>query len=96
MATRSVRLDEGGEKMLAQLRRLTGMSTSALLRRGLAEYERIAREGRLERPYEICARLNLSRGGRAIAPAKRAKRAVRVARQLRFRDYVREKHRRGG
>lgn len=96
MAIRSVRLDEDSEKVLARLRRRTGMSTSALLRRGLAEYERVTREGLAERPYDIYARLNLGGGGWAIAPAKEATRAVRAARQLRFRDYVREKHRRRG
>jgi hypothetical protein len=102
MSTRSVRLDDAAERVLARLRRLTGLSISDLLRRGLAAYEQVTRNARSMRPYEIYARLELKSGGWAAASARKAKHGVHAAissrapRQQRFRDYVREKRRRWG
>jgi len=78
MGTRTVRLDDDSEELLARLRRLTGMSTSELLRQGLTAYERVVRGERPARPYDIYTRLDLGRGGWAVAPAREAKRAVRA------------------
>ena len=86
MAMRTVRLDDDAERALQRLRKLTGLSISEVLKRGLAAYERAAsREGQV-RPYEIYARLDLGAGGWSFAPASQAKRAAKEA--------IRRKHRR--
>ena len=86
MAMRTVRLDDNAERALERLRKVTGLSISEVLRRGLAAYARAAsREGQV-RPYEIYARLDLGAGGWSIAAASEAKRAVKEA--------IRRKHRR--
>jgi hypothetical protein len=84
MGTRTVRLDEDAERALARLRRLTGLSISEVLKRGLAAYEQAALREPPVRPYDVYARLDLGRGGWAVAPAREAKRAVR--------DVIRRKH----
>jgi hypothetical protein len=84
MGTRTVRLDDDAERALARLRRLTGLSISEVLKRGLAAYEQVAAREPTARPYEVYARLDLGRGGWAIAPARDAKKAVR--------DVIRRKH----
>jgi hypothetical protein len=84
MGTRTVRLDDAAERTLARLRKLTGLSISEVLKRGLAAYEQTALREPTARPYEVYAQLDLGRGGWAIAPAREAKRAAREA--------VRRKH----
>ena len=86
MAARTVRLDEDAEKVLARLRKLTGLSISDVLKRGLMAYEKTAaNEGEL-RPYELYKKMDLGEGGWSLAPARDAKRAVAQA--------IRRKHRR--
>jgi hypothetical protein len=79
MGIRTVRLDEDTEATLARLRRATGMSISEVLKRGLKAYEQLALQEREVRPYEIYKRLDLGKGGWALAPASDAKHAVREA-----------------
>jgi hypothetical protein len=77
MATRTVRLDDEAERVLAELRRLTGLSVSGVLKRGLAA----AREEERRRhvvPFDVYRRIDLGPGGYARAPARRAKEAVRT------------------
>lgn len=76
MGTRTVRLDDEAERTLAELRRLTGLSISEVLKRGLIAFQRSAQEGVAERPYDVYRRLDLGPGGYAEAPAARAKAAV--------------------
>jgi hypothetical protein len=86
MTTRTVRLDEDAERTLARLRKLTRLSISEVLKRGLAAYEQSAlRESHLK-PYDIYARLDLGAGGASLGPARDAKRLLREA--------IRAKHRR--
>lgn len=86
MGTRTVRLDDEAERTLAELRRLTGLSISEVLKRGLIAFQRSALEGAAERPYDIYSRLDLGPGGSAAAPAARARAAVAGA--------IAKKHRR--
>lgn len=79
MATRTVRLDDEAETTLARLRRMTGLSMSEVLKRGLAAYEREAAAEASRRPYDIYSALDLGPGGYAAAPARRAKAAVAEA-----------------
>ena len=84
MATRTVRLDAGAEKTLARLRAKSGLSVTDVLKRGLAAYAENERRAREPSAYAIYQRLDLGRGGWAIAPASDVKRAVK--------DAIRRKH----
>ncbi len=85
MGTRTVRLDEEAEKTLTMLRRVTGLSISEVLKRGLLAYETTALQKAGEKPYDVFCRLDLGEGGYAVAPAKEAKSAVA--------DVIKRKHR---
>ena len=84
MGTRTVRLDDEAEKSLENLRHLTGLSISEVLKRGLRVYERQALEEVNRRPYDIYRELDLGPGGYARAPARAAKSAIA--------DFIRRKH----
>jgi predicted CopG family antitoxin len=62
MATRTVRLDDEAETTLERLRRITGLSISEVLKRGLAAYETQARAEASRRPYDIYRKLELVHG----------------------------------
>lgn len=80
MATRTVRLDPEAERTLASLTRMTGLSISEVLKRGLMSYKQQALNGPVTcTPYELLCRLDLGPGGYARAPARDAKSAVRAA-----------------
>jgi hypothetical protein len=76
MGTRTVRLDDEAEKTLASLRKLTGLSISEVLKRGLLACNTIAIQEASERPFDVYSRLDLGEGGYALAEAKDAKAAV--------------------
>jgi hypothetical protein len=80
MATRTVRLDSEAERTLASLTRMTGLSISEVLKRGLISYKQQTMNAPAPRsPYELLRGLDLGPGGYARAPAKDAKSAVRKA-----------------
>jgi len=76
MATRTVRLDEESERALAELRRATGLSVSAALKRGLVAARDRLRAEASHAPFEIYRSIDLGPGGYARAPARAAKRAI--------------------
>ena len=76
MGSRSVRLDDDTEKTLAMLTRMTGLTISELLKRGVLAYRSKALEETARKPYEIFRQLDLGSGGYARAPARKAKTAV--------------------
>ena len=84
MGTRTVRLDEESERLLARVCDATGLSVSAVLKRGLVVVSTEIANGLASKPYEVYRRLDLGPGGYAIAPARNAKSAVR--------DAIRRKH----
>jgi hypothetical protein len=84
MGTRTVRLDEEAERTLARLRKMTGLSISEVLKRGLIAYRAQTLEDSRPTPYEIYRQLELGEGGYAMAAAKEAKPAVR--------EIIRRKH----
>ena len=84
MGTRTVRLDDEAERTLTKLRRMTGLSISEVLKRGLMAYKVAALNEAHEKPYDVFLRLDLGEGGYAVAPAKEAKSAVV--------DAIRRKH----
>lgn len=84
MTTKTVGLDGATEKKLLQVRKRTGLSTSAILKKGVeVVYDELD-----SRPtfWEVYEKLDLGEGGYAVAPAAEAKAAVRSA--------IRRKHRR--
>ncbi len=76
MGTRSVRLDEDTEKTLAMLTKLTGLTISELLKRGVFAYRSKVLEKTARKPYEIFQQLDLGSGGYARVPAEIAKTTV--------------------
>jgi hypothetical protein len=76
MGTRTVRLDDEAERMLAELQRASGESVSALLKRGIMTL-RASLPPEPVRPYRIYETLDLGEGGYAQVPARRAKQGIR-------------------
>ena len=70
MGTRTVRLDQDSEAALAELRRRTGQSISAVVREGLRAYAWELDDDITRRPGDLYASLGLPREGeRSVAPA---------------------------
>ena len=79
MGIRAVRLDDDTEKVLAEIVRVTGLSISAAMKKGLlALRNEVAREAQ-RRPYDVYKELDLGPGGYAIAPATETRQGVRTA-----------------
>jgi hypothetical protein len=76
MGTRTVRLDEETERELSRLRKLTGLSISEVLKRGVIAYRDSVSTQTEQRPYDVYRRLDLGEGGHARAAAKDAKKAI--------------------
>jgi hypothetical protein len=86
MATRTVRLDEESERMLAEIRRASGLSVSEALKAGLQAARKQLTAKSAPAPYVIYRRIDLGPGGYARAPARDAQRAIRrVLRERRAR-----------
>ena len=89
MGTRTVRLDEEAERLLADVTQTTGMNVTQALRTGLTLLRQQVKEEAASRPYEIYRSLPLGEGGYACAPARDAKRAIReVLRETKVIWYV--------
>ncbi len=79
MGLRTVRLDEGTEKTLQKLRKETGLTISEVLKRGVEAYAEKAEGTHLPKAYEVFRQIELGGGGWSVAPARKAKAAVRDA-----------------
>ncbi len=77
MAVRTVRLDLDSERALAEVQRVTGLTTSAVLKRGIAAVRDAVRAQAEADPWEIYRRIDLGKGGTSMRSAREAKRAVR-------------------
>lgn len=77
MATRTVRLDDEAERMLAELQRASGESVSGVLKRGLVALRATLPEAAGTHPYALYETLDLGPGGMARAPARQAKQGIR-------------------
>jgi hypothetical protein len=69
-------LDDETEKALIRLTRITGLSISEVLKRGVLAYQSKALQQFASKPYDIYRKLDLGSGGYAQAPAGDAKKAV--------------------
>jgi hypothetical protein len=84
MATRTVRLDDEDERNVEEIRHMTGLSISDVLKRGILTL-RAQIEGDVSRtPYEIYRELDLGLGGYANAPSTQSRAAARNAIQRRL------------
>jgi hypothetical protein len=80
VSTRTVRLDREAEQALREVQKVTGMTISGALKRGLLVLrQKLADETPDSSAWELYERLDLGPGGYAAAPAKDAKRAAREA-----------------
>ena len=79
MSLRTVRLDDETEKALKQVTKKTGWSVSTALKRGvLVLNEEVGHRPKLS-AFEIYRRLDLGRGGYAIAPSTETRRGMQLA-----------------
>ena len=79
MSVKTVRLDEQSERTLQQLIRSTGLTASAVFKRGLqALREQVEREAS-SAPFEVYRRLDLGPGGDSIADSTQVPNGVRQA-----------------
>ena len=79
MRMRTVRLDDETEQVLRQITRTTGWTVSAALKQGLMALRDHAAHHARRTPYEVYSKLNLGRGGYAIAPSTDSRRGVMTA-----------------
>jgi len=77
MAIRTVRLDLDSERMLAEVQQATGLTASAVLKRGIAAVRDALRARTEADPWQIYQRIDLGTGGTSGGRAREAKRAVR-------------------
>jgi antitoxin component of RelBE/YafQ-DinJ toxin-antitoxin module len=79
MATRTVRLDDEAEAMLAHVCKSTGLGISEALKRGL---QTLLEQVNLESsriPYDVYRQLDLGPGGYLIAASRETRQGVRKA-----------------
>jgi hypothetical protein len=79
MSSRTVRLDEDTERVLEDLVRETGLSISAVFKRGLLALHDQQSQQTPRTAYEIYEGLDLGPGGYAIAPSTEARSGVKEA-----------------
>jgi hypothetical protein len=76
MGIRTVRLDSETENVLKEVRRVTGLSMSAALKRGLRVLRDEATRQGHRPPYDVYQTLDLGPGGYAIAPSSQTRRGM--------------------
>ena len=79
MSTRTVRLDDESEQVLHNLVRNTGLTISAVFKRGLLALEQQLDREASRSPYQIYEDLDLGKGGYAVAPSTETRRGVAEA-----------------
>jgi hypothetical protein len=79
MSVKTVRLDEQSERTLQQLIRSTGLTASALFKRGLQALREQMEHEESSAPFEVYRRLDLGPGGDAIADSTQVRQGVREA-----------------
>src|SRR5918992_3612548 len=67
------------QKNLAQIRKTTGLSISAMLKQGLLAYQEKITHTTAATPYEIYQALDLGPGGYTLAPSTETRQGVRTA-----------------
>ena len=84
MTIRTVRLDESTDKILDDIVKTTGLSMSAVIKKGLTSlYEKLTKEQEVT-PYDIYSSLSIGKGRRNIPPSTSSKAAVQKAILLKY------------
>ncbi|HEX6766376.1 MAG TPA: hypothetical protein VF103_12880 [Polyangiaceae bacterium] len=79
MSSRTVRLDQDGERILAEILRARPLSVSAALQQGLlALRDSLRRDGPATVPHSVYRTIDLGKGGTSRSRARAAKRDVRA------------------
>ena len=76
MNTRTVRLDDDSERLLAELRERTGLSISSVFKRGLEAFAQVAPSKEQRTPWEIYRELDIGPGSGKTDGAENAKTQV--------------------
>lgn len=79
MAIKSVRMDDEEEQLLARVRRLTGLSASEAIKRGLRALEIQLQQQPARTAFELYSEMDLGPGGYASGPARRSRQLARDA-----------------
>ena len=79
MSIRTVRLDQEGERALAEIVAATGLSVSAAVKKALLVLRNDVALKARRLPYEVYKELDLGPGGDAVAPATQTRGGVRAA-----------------
>ena len=79
MAIRTVRLDNEAEATLREIREVTGLPISEVLKQGLRSFRQQVREAPRHRPFDLYERLDLGPGGYASVPSTETRRGVAMA-----------------
>ena len=79
MSVKTVRLDEKSERTLQQLIRSTGLTASAVFKRGLRAHREQLKQEVSSAPFEVYHRLDLGAGGDSIADSTQVRQGVREA-----------------
>ncbi|MDX2237295.1 MAG: hypothetical protein NW203_07005 [Hyphomonadaceae bacterium] len=76
MATRTVRMDEEQERLLARILRRTGGTASDALKRGLTLLEKELERTPQRSAWDVYSELDLGPGGSAAGPAAKSRETV--------------------
>ena len=79
MSTRTVRLDDDSEEVLAELVQGTGLSASAVVKQGLLALRDRLTQKSDRSAWEVYQALDLGPGGYAIAPSTETRRGAQEA-----------------
>ena len=79
MAIRTVRLDDEAEAALRQIREVTGLPISEVLKQGLQSLKQQVREVSEQRPCDFYELLDLGPGGYASAQSTETRRGMAAA-----------------
>ena len=85
MAIRTVRLDNEAEATLREIREVTGLPISEVLKQGLRSFKQQVRETSGHRPYDLYQRLDLGPGVYASVPSTGTRRGVAMAMRKKLR-----------
>lgn len=79
MAVKTVRMDKDEEKLLERVKRLSGLTASEAIKRGLEVLEAQLRASPSSRAYDIYKGLDLGPGGYASGPARKSRKVAETA-----------------
>lgn len=79
MATRTVRLDDEAEEILAQLMHKTGLSISELIKKGLFALRECLETPSDRSAWDLYEKLDLGPGGYSINPSTESRRGIQEA-----------------